>query len=71
MTRCLSLAVAVLVASGLLVAEQGTSSYAPTRINKAIELLERNQPIYYTQVNSGGYAEGKQLSNTWLSLIHI
>lgn len=53
MTRCLSLAVAVLVASGLLVAEQGTSSYAPTRINKAIELLERNQPIYYTQVNSG------------------
>ena len=37
----------------------GDASYEPTRISKAIELLERDQPIYDTQVDSGGYEEGK------------
>ena len=47
----------------------GDASYEPTRINKAIELLERDQPIYYTQVNAGGYEEGKALAQTWADYI--
>ena len=47
----------------------GDASYEPTRINKAIELLEQDQPIYYTQVNSGGYEEGKALAQTWADYI--
>ena len=41
----------------------GSSDYTPKRINKAIELLERDQPIYYTQVNGGGYEAGKALAD--------
>ncbi|MCY4659511.1 MAG: aldolase/citrate lyase family protein [Acidobacteria bacterium] len=47
----------------------GDASYEPTRISKAIELLERDQPIYYTQVNAGGYEEGKALARTWADYI--
>ena len=47
----------------------GDASYEPTRINKAIELLARDQPIYYTQVNAGGYDEGKALADTWADYI--
>ena len=36
----------------------------PTRINRAIEMLEKGQPIYYTQTNAGGYEEGKKLAQT-------
>ncbi|HJO17161.1 MAG: aldolase/citrate lyase family protein [Vicinamibacterales bacterium] len=42
---------------------------APTRINKAIELLERGQPIYYTQISGGGYDEGMELAKTWADYI--
>lgn len=47
----------------------GSDGYAPKRINKAIELLENDQPIYYTQVNGGGYEEGKALAGTWADYI--
>jgi len=47
----------------------GDPSYTPTRINRAIELLERDQPIYYTQVDGGGYEEGKALAETWADYI--
>ncbi|MCY3843710.1 MAG: aldolase/citrate lyase family protein [Acidobacteria bacterium] len=47
----------------------GDASYVPTRINKAIELLAQDQPIYYTQVNDGGYDEGKALAQTWADYI--
>ena len=47
----------------------GDRSYTPTRINKSIELLEKDQPIYYTQVNGGGYDEGKALAQTWADYI--
>ena len=47
----------------------GDPGYTPTRINKAIELLEKDQPIYYTQVNGGGYEEGKALAQTWADYI--
>ena len=42
--------------------QEAEPPYAPQRINKAIELLEHDQPIYYTQVNGGGYDEGKATS---------
>ncbi|MBM3740065.1 MAG: hypothetical protein FJW39_30275 [Acidobacteria bacterium] len=45
------------------------SSYKPKRINKAIELLEQGQPIYYTG-GHGGYAEGKKLAQTWADYIN-
>ncbi|MFN7921809.1 MAG: hypothetical protein U0Q16_17040 [Bryobacteraceae bacterium] len=35
----------------------------PKRINRAIELLESGQPIYYT-VGRGGYEEGKKMAAT-------
>ncbi|MFN7920791.1 MAG: aldolase/citrate lyase family protein [Bryobacteraceae bacterium] len=43
--------------------------YKPKRINKAIELLEQGQPIYYTG-GSGGYEEGKKLAGTWADYIN-
>ena len=42
---------------------------APRRINKAIELLDRDQPVYYTEVSGGGYDEGQQLGQTWADYI--
>src|SRR5687768_11922427 len=40
-----------------------TPAAKPKRINKAIELLEQGQPVYYTQ-GGGGYEEGKTLAQT-------
>ena len=40
---------------------QGQSS--PARINRAIEMLERGQPVYYTG-GSGGYEQGMKLAQT-------
>ncbi len=71
MTKHLTLvACTVLVGVSLLVARQEADpSYAPQRVNRAIELLEQGQPIYYAQVNGGGYAEGKELAQTWADYI--
>jgi len=41
----------------------------PKRFNKAIELLEQDQPIYYTG-GGGGYEEGKKLAQTWADYIN-
>jgi 4-hydroxy-2-oxoheptanedioate aldolase len=38
------------------------------RINKAIELLEQGQPIYYAS-GAGGYEEGQALAKTWADYI--
>jgi hypothetical protein len=35
-------------------------SYKPKHINKAVELLEQGQPVYYTTTSGGGYEEGSQ-----------
>lgn len=35
----------------------------PIRINQAIELLEKGQPVYYT-TSTGGYEDGKKLAQT-------
>ena len=71
MTRQLTLlACAVLVGVATLAArQQADPSYAPQRVNRAIELLEQGQPIYYAQVNGGGYDEGKALAQTWADYI--
>jgi 4-hydroxy-2-oxoheptanedioate aldolase len=42
---------------------QGTGAQKPKRINRAIELLEAGQPIYYAG-GRGGYEEGKKMAAT-------
>jgi 4-hydroxy-2-oxoheptanedioate aldolase len=42
--------------------------WKPKRVNKAIELLEMGQPIYYANAY-GGYEEGKKLGKTWADYI--
>ncbi|MCS7025068.1 MAG: aldolase/citrate lyase family protein [Bryobacteraceae bacterium] len=49
-------------------AQQPAGSWKPKRINKAIELLEMGQPIYYAQAY-GGYEEGKKMARTWADYI--
>jgi 4-hydroxy-2-oxoheptanedioate aldolase len=44
-------------------------SAQPKRVNKAIELLEQGQPVYYT-TSRGGYEEGKELASTWADYIN-
>ncbi len=44
------------------------SSYQPKRLNKAIELLEQKQPVYYTY-GAGGYEQGKALAKTWADIV--
>jgi 4-hydroxy-2-oxoheptanedioate aldolase len=44
----------------------------PTRINKAVELLEQRQPIYFEFVDAhsaGGYEGGRKLAQTWADYI--
>ena len=48
---------------------QRASSWKPKRVNKAIELLEAKQPIYYTG-GQGGYEQGKALAQTHADYIN-
>ena len=46
----------------------------PARINKAIELLEQDQPIYYVGSHSGAeltYEAGKQMASTFADYINV
>src|SRR5215831_20977125 len=58
-----------------LFAAAGTASAQtpkPKRINRAIELLEHGQPIYYTgshNGNEGGFEQGKKDAQTWADYI--
>ncbi len=66
------LALTVTIPFGAAATDAGPASaqsYEPTRVSKAVELLEQDQPIYYTQVNGGGYDEGKRLAQTWADYI--
>jgi 4-hydroxy-2-oxoheptanedioate aldolase len=47
----------------LMVAAGQVLAQTPKRINRAIELLEQGQPVYYTN-GRGGYEEGKKLAQT-------
>ncbi len=55
-----TLAIAAIVFAAQLPAQ---STPRPKRINRAIELLESGQPIYYTG-GRGGYEEGKKMAST-------
>ena len=52
----------------LLVTALGLVAQSPKRINKAIELLEQGQPIYYTGAH-GGFEEGVKMAQTWADYI--
>ncbi len=46
----------------------------PERINRAIELLEQGQPIYYTGGHTGAvltYEAGREMAKTWADYINI
>lgn len=52
----------------LLYADDADVAYQPKRVNKCIELLEQDQPIYYDDLY-GGFDEGKEASQTWADYI--
>ncbi len=46
----------------------------PNRINKIIELLEQDQPVYYTGSHTGAvltYESGREMAKTWADYINI
>lgn len=56
--------VAIVLAAAPLTA-QDTAAPKPKRINRAIEMLEMGQPIYYATSRGGaGYDEGKKMAST-------
>lgn len=70
MVRSLLLvSVAAAAATVFYLSAQDTPAPKPKRINKAIELLEAGQPVYYTG-GRGGYEEGKKLTGTWADYIN-
>src|SRR3982750_1207765 len=50
-------------------------NYKPRRINKAIELWEDGQPVYYTGSGLGPgvdpYAQGVKMARTWYDAINV
>ena len=44
------------------------ADHKPQRVNKAIELLESGQPVYY-DYGRGGYEQGKAAAKTWGDLL--
>jgi len=49
-------------------AKAATGAYTPKRVNKAIELLDQGQPVYYT-MGMGGYDAGVKMAKTWADII--
>ena len=43
----------------------------PRRINKVIELLAQDQPVYYQPIDNPSYALGKQMGKTFLDMINV
>ena len=41
------------------------------RINKAIELLEQDQPVYYASTHEVGYETGRAMAGTWADYINV
>jgi len=65
---CAAVSAAALVAVAVLAAK----TPAPKRINRAIELLEEGQPIYYTgshEGTEGSFAQGVKDAQTWADYI--
>ena len=69
------LLVAAFAAAGLVNLSIVESAPPPAakRINRAIELLEKDQPIYYTQIAATDidYEKGKEMVNTWADYISV
>jgi 4-hydroxy-2-oxoheptanedioate aldolase len=66
--------ICVFACASLFVAAGTASAQTPKpkRINRAIELLEQGQPIYYTgshNGNEGGFEQGKKDAQTWADYI--
>jgi 4-hydroxy-2-oxoheptanedioate aldolase len=62
--------VGVALVSSLVHAQAPAPSYTPTRINKAIELLDARQPVYYATATNAGYDEGKAMAQTTADYIN-
>ena len=69
MKRSLLLALTGAVLAAAPLGAQSAATGKPKRINKAIELLEQGQPIYYTH-GSGGFEDGKKLAQTYADYIN-
>jgi 4-hydroxy-2-oxoheptanedioate aldolase len=65
----LTLIVAIAAASILGLWAQNPAAPKPKRLNKAIELLEQGQPVYYTG-GHGGFDEGVRMAQTWADYIN-
>ena len=62
----------IFLSAFLLLGVAAAQSPKPKRINRAIELLEQGQPIYYTGSHSGtagSFEQGKQDAQTWADYI--
>lgn len=59
----------VAAAASVAAAPAPAADWKPKRVNKAIELLEAKQPIYYTG-GHGGYEEGKAAANTYADYLN-
>jgi len=66
--KFLTLIAVALLASLPLHAAESPAYTGPKRINKAIELLESGQPVYY-DYGRGGYAEGRAAAGTWADVL--
>jgi 4-hydroxy-2-oxoheptanedioate aldolase len=69
MRRSLLLTCAIALVAALPAAAQNADAPKPKRINKAIELLEQGQPVYYT-TGRGGFEEGKKMAQTYADYIN-
>lgn len=63
MEKPLSLLLLLTTIAATELAGQTAATPKPGRINKAIELLEQGQPVYYA-TGRGGYEDGKKLAQT-------
>ncbi len=63
MAKSLALLLLLATMAADRLASQTLGTVKPTRINRAIELLEQGQPVYYA-TGRGGYEEGKKLAQT-------
>jgi 4-hydroxy-2-oxoheptanedioate aldolase len=61
-------AIAIIFASIAFAGGDAAAYTGPKRINKAIELLESGQPVYYGY-GRGGYDEGKAAAGTWADIL--
>ena len=68
-----SWAVLFVAGAAFLLAADEAPGPKPARVNKAIELLSEDQPIYYFTAgrggSQGGFKEGLRLAQTWADLI--